>query len=62
MEISKSQVQYVSLKEKGGRGKTALIAGTAGFGAGMGVVVATFGTFDTHGGAGQKTGLACCQV
>jgi hypothetical protein len=57
MEISKSQVQDVSLKEKGSRRKTAAIAGAVGFGAGMCLGVATFGTLDHYGGTGQKIGL-----
>lgn len=56
-EISRSLVQNVSLKEKGSRGKAAAIAGAVGFGAGMGLGVATFGSLDKHGGTGQKIGL-----
>ena len=56
-EIAKSLIRNVWLLEKGNRRKAAVIVGAVGFGAGMGIGVATFGSLDKHGGTGQKIGL-----
>jgi len=56
-EIGKSLIRYVWVKEKGNRGRAAAIGGAVGFGAGMAIGVASFGSLDKHGGTGQKIGL-----